>query len=80
MRSAHPLPPSQTRKSFRGSGNAARGNLARQAAAALLYASGPACSAAHNATEMGLLRGQLAGEVGGAGAGSDDADPGWLHL
>ena len=32
------------------------------------------------ATEMGLLRGQLAGEVGGAGAGSDDADPGWLHL
>ena len=32
------------------------------------------------ATEMGLLRGQLAGEVRGAGPGSDDADPGWLHL
>ena len=48
MRSARPLPPSQRRKSFRGSGNAARGSLARQAAAALLYASGPACSAAHN--------------------------------
>ena len=50
MRSARPLPPSesQTRKSFRGSGSAARGTLARQAAAALLYASGPACRAAHN--------------------------------
>ena len=48
MCSALPLPPSHTMKSFRWSGNAARGKLARQAAAALLYASGPACSAAHN--------------------------------
>ena len=67
MRSARPLPPSQTRKSFRGSGNAARGNLARQAAAALLYAPGPACSTAHNLPSN--RDGSLAGAAGRGGWG-----------
>ena len=65
MRSACPLPPSQMRKSFWGCGKAATGNLARHAAAALLYASGPACSAAHN---LPIKRdGSNGGAAGGGG-------------